>query len=144
MVPLQAVKCDSMIIPQAVETTPVTGIMDTLGGDCASIICYLDTAAASSVITTLAITEGDTTSTFSAITAFTGGVAAGNFTLPVPNTSTPDIVRFDIDTRARKRYLKVTFTSPAARLCSVMGLLSRNEGMPDTAAKVGVTTWVRG
>lgn len=141
MIHAQNTKKTIVIIPQSIGTSAVTGTIDTLGYEHCTIDYALDTAAASSVITTMSVTEGDGTS-FTAIASLTGGTATSNFTLPVPNTSTPDLVTMHIDLRGRKRNLKVNLASTTARLCSVTATLSRGGVAPTTAAEAGVSTLV--
>jgi hypothetical protein len=141
MIHSQATKSVSVIIPQSVGTTEVTGTFSTQGYDYASIYFHLDTAAASSVITSARVSEADGTS-YTAITSGVGGTAVSTsvgYVLPVPNTSTPDVIVHHIDLRGRKKNLKVGLGSTTARLASVMAVLSRAEQAPDSDTEAGAT-----
>jgi hypothetical protein len=142
MISLQNTKIVSLLKPQSVGTSEVSAYVDTYGYAYAQVHLHADTAAASSVLTELAIKEGTSTSSFSAITALTGGTSDGNFTLPVPNTSTPDIVRFNIDLRKRKRYLAIAVASTTARLCSATVILGRPKRGVTSAGEAGCSTVV--
>jgi len=135
----------SIVIPQSVDATPVTGVIDTVGYNQLCIEFFLDVAAPSSVITVMAVSESDTTSGFTAIAALTNGTGANNFTPIVPNLSNPDIVEMQIDLRGRKRYLQVSLASTTARLAAVLGILGRAEiGVGSTApGQPGVTQIVQ-
>lgn len=140
-----AMKHGVIIKPQSIGTTAVTGIIDTLGAAQAQILAVLDTAATSVTITTLKVSEGDTTSAFTDITEFTGGTNTGNFTLPTgpgTGTATGQIVGFDIDLRKRKRYLQVSLANSAARLSSVVANLDRLATKPTDASGRGLATLV--
>jgi hypothetical protein len=98
----------------------------------------------------LALTEGDTTSSFAAFGAFTGTTnstaAATEFVLPVHNnTSVGAIHKFYINLRDRKRYIKVAAT-PGASHTTIFGkaTLSRAETAPDSNTERGVSVSVIG
>lgn len=145
MIHEQDTRVASVIIPQSVGTTPVTGLIDTDGYHYAVIDFHLDTASASSVITTAALYEGTATNAVTTpVTAFVGGTAVAEgsvgYVLPVPNTSTPDMIRYCVDLRRRQRYLKVSFASTTARISAVQATLSRAKVAPTTDAQRGATT----
>lgn len=132
---MQATKSAIMVAPQTIGTTSVTGYVDTLGYDHCRIYYQGATAAAADVITALKLQDGDTTSAFTDISGAVGGT---DFTIPVPNTSTPDIMIFDVDTRNKKRYLNISITGDATtRTTSVMAVLDRAAQMPDTDTEAG-------
>lgn len=98
----------------------------------------------------LALSEGDTTSSFSAISGFTGTTnstaATGEFVIPVwNNTSVGTIHKLMVDCRARKRYIKLS-ARPAASHTTLYAKvrLSRAETMPDTDTERGVAISVIG
>ncbi len=104
----------------------------------------------SAKMTALALTEGDTTSSFAAWGTFTGTTnstaAATEFVIPVHNsTSVGNVHRFYIDLRGRKRYIKVAAT-PAASHTTTFGkvALSRANTAPDTDTERGVSVSVIG
>ena len=137
----------TVINPQSVGTTAVTGVIDTWSHDHVEILTMLDTAATSVTITTLKLSEGDTTSAYTDITEFTGGTATGNFTLPTgPGTAagTGQIIVFDVDKRKRKRYLRVSLANSAGRLSCVTANLSRSRQVPNTDDERGAEVVVYG
>ena len=133
----QNTKAVIVILPQSVGTTAVTGTVDTLGFDYCTISVAADTAAASSVVTTMAVAEADSGTSYTAITTLTNGTATGNFTPPVPSTSAGDITKLHVDLRGRKRYLQVSYASTTARLACVTAELSRSAGVLSTDALRG-------
>ena len=138
---------ETIINPQSIGTTAVTGVIDTLGYDHVEILAMLDTAATSVTIGTLKLAEGDTTSAYTDITEFTGGTNTGNFTLPTgPGTAagTGQIIVFDVDKRKRKRYLRVSLANSAGRLSCVTANLSRGREVPNSATERGAAVVVYG
>jgi hypothetical protein len=138
---------ETLINPQSVGTTAVTGVIDTLGMNHLEVLALLDTAATTVTITTLKLAEGDTTSAYTDITEFTGGTAAGNFTLPVgPGTAagTGQIIALDVDLRKRKRYLRVSLANSAGRLSSVKATGTRHADYPVTDSARGCAIVVEG
>lgn len=98
----------------------------------------------SQTLTTLTLTEGDTTSSFSSITGFVGGTA---FTIPVNNDTAARLsYRMDVDLRNRKRYLQMSIRAAAAGSTdtSVACILSRAEQSPNTTTEAGVLGWTIG
>lgn len=132
---MQATKAAIMVAPQTIGTTAVTGYVDTLGYDHVRVYYQGATAAASDVITALKLQQGEATNSFTDISGAVGGT---DFTIPAPNTSTPDVVIFDVDTRNKKRYLNISITGDATtRTTSVMAVLDRAAQMPDTDTEAG-------
>lgn len=122
--------------------------IDTLGFDHASIDVVFEPVAAagtnSAVAIALKLQEGDTTSSYSDITAFVGG-GAGGFTVPTPgNTSDTNVVRFDVDLRGKSRYLNVYATPQVASVIASNARLSRGEEGPKDATTKGVKAAVAG
>lgn len=118
-----------MMAPVSVATDATeTGIaVDCKGYDYASIDILLDTtAAASNNPVKCLLAEGDVTTIGTAIAAFTGDDTTNGFTIPNSGTSTPTVVRFNVNLKPRKRYLSVHLTAgTAAQLCAVGCRLSR-------------------
>jgi len=140
MIHPQNTKLVQVILPQEIGTTEVTGTFDILGFDYATVIFDLDTASASSVITSAALDEATASNgSYTAIAAFAGGTA---WTFPTPNTNTGDLIAFHVNTVPRKRYLSVGFASTTARLASVHVMLSRAHTGPDSDTERGATTVV--
>lgn len=140
MIHSQAAKDVIMVLPQSIGTTQVTGRIDSRNADWVTIKYIGDTAAAGDVLTVLKIGYGDTTSAFTDMTTAVGG-GTGGFTIPAPNTSTGDVIKFEIDkVKYPYRYFQISITGDAtARLTSVLGTLSRNKINPDTDSEAGCT-----
>lgn len=133
-----------VVLPQSVGTTEVTGTFDTRGWDYAQIRFICDTAAASSVLTTCSLAEGEASNSFTAIAAYELGDTTNCEAITAPNTSTGDIIRYDVDLRKRKRYLQVGIASTTARLLACEAILSRGEVTPTSDATAGCTQIVTG
>lgn len=108
-------------------------------------------AGTSSVVAAvLKLEESDDNTAFSNISGFVGGTAtsATQFLIPTPaaaNTTTDVVVRFDLDLRGHKRYVKVSATpTTAAKSVVTLARLSKGEDGADTAAKKGVNGFVSG
>jgi hypothetical protein len=146
MIHAQNTKSYVMLKNQSVGTSAtVSGTVDTLGYDYAVIEFNFDTAATTASVTTQKLSEGDTTSAYTDITAFVGG-GVGGFTIPAPagTSVTAEVQKLYVNLKGRKRYLKATLGVDAARICSIKAELSRAEEAPDTAAKRGLTLQVIG
>jgi hypothetical protein len=123
-------------------------VIDTLGFCYASIDVVFEKVAAagtnSAVATVLKLQQGDGT-TYSDIVQFVGGGASG-FTIPTPpNTTTDNVVRFDVDTKAAQgRYLRVLATGNATGSIYTVARLSKAEQPPTSAAQKGALAAVSG
>lgn len=120
--------------------------IDTLGFKYASIdVCFEKVAAAgtnSAVALVCKLQHGDTTSSYSDVSGYVGGTS---FTIPTPaNTSADTVVRFDVDLRGKKRYLKVVATGNATGSVYSVARLGKPEDGPDTAAEKGASVAVAG
>lgn len=133
MINMQNTKAAIMVKPQTIGTTAVSGYIDTLGYDHLRVLYIGDTAVSTDVITTLKLSEGKLTSAF---TDISGGAPSA---IPAPNTSTGDIIIFDVNLNApRDRYVAINIVGDATtRLTSVVGILSRGAQAPDTDALCG-------
>jgi hypothetical protein len=70
-------------------------------------------------------------------------VGGTSFTIPTPaNTSSDVVVRFDVDLRGKKRYLKVLATGNATGSVYSVARLGKPEDGPDTASEKGVSVAV--
>lgn len=137
MIHAQGTKAVIMVAPQTIGTTAVSGYVDTLGYDYLTVDYIGATAVATDVLTALKLQTGDTTSAF---TDLTGAVGGTSFDIPAPNTSTPDVIRFQVDCKTKKRYVNISITGDATtRTTAVLGVLSRAAEMPDTDALAGCT-----
>jgi hypothetical protein len=129
-------------------TTSATHSMeiDTLGFKVASIdVAFEKVAAAgtnSAVALVLKLQHGDSTSSYSDLSGYVGGTS---FTIPTPANTTSDVVvRFDVDLRGKKRYLKVVATGNATGSVYSVARLGKPEDGPDTATEKGASVAVVG
>lgn len=126
----------------AAGTSPVTLVVDTLGYDYASFTVLRASNANTVFASTLKVEESDDNSSYSNVTGLVGGT---DFTIPaVADTAGTSIVKVDVDTKAKKRYLKVTATPAVSVGVAVTGRLSRGENAPSNASEAGVLGWVKG
>lgn len=126
----------------AAGTNPVTLVVDTLGYDYASFTVLRASNASTVFASVLKVEESDDNSSYSNVSGHVGGT---DYTIPaVTDTSATSIVKLDVDTKAKKRYLKVTATPAVSVGVAVTGRLSRGAEAPVTAADAGVLAWVKG
>jgi len=129
-------------VPTAVGTSDVTLTIDTIGYDYASVTVLRASNASTVFASALKIQHSDDNSSYSDVSGFVGGT---DFAIPaVADTASASIVKLDVDTKARKRYLKVIATPAVSVNTVVTARLSRGENAPATAAEAGVIGWVRG
>ena len=128
-------------VPASVGTSAVTLTIDTLGYDYASVAVLRASNASTAFASVLKIEESDDNAAYSNVTGFVGGT---DFTIPaVSDTASAAIVKLDVDTKAKKRYLKVTATPAVSVNTVVTARLSRGDA-PTTAAEAGCIGWIRG
>jgi len=128
-------------VPTSVGSSAVTLTIDSLGYDYASVSVMRASNASTVFASVLKIEESDDNSSYSNVTGFVGGT---DFTIPaVSDTASASIVKLDVDTKARKRYLKVTATPAVSVNTVVSARLSRGDA-PTTAAEAGCIGWIRG
>ena len=128
-------------VPTAVGTSAVALTIDTLGWDHASVTVLRASNASTVFASVLKIEHSDDNSSYSDLSGFVGGT---DFTIPaVSDTNSAAIVKLDVDTKARKRYLKVTATPAVSVNTVVSARLSRGDA-PTTASDAGVIGWVKG
>jgi hypothetical protein len=124
------------------ETATLT--IDTVGYDHASVTVMRAANAATTFASMLKVEESDDNASYSNVTALVGG-GTGGFAIPaVSATGSVAVVKLDVDTKARKRYLKVSMTPSTAVNVAMTARLSRGEAAPETAAQAGVIGWVKG
>ena len=124
------------------ETATLT--IDTLGYDHASVTVLRAANANTVFASVLRVAESDDNSSYTNVTALVGG-GVGGFTIPtVANTAQPSVVKLDVDTRSKKRYLRVSVTPTTAVNVALSARLSRAEVGPTTAAEAGAAAWVTG
>lgn len=113
--------------------------IDTKGWDYADIAVIAGTAdVVSNTLSVLKIEEGDTTSSFA---TFAGAVQNTDFTVATnAYTSTANgqnVWKFGVDTRGRKRYLRVSASPQTTMVIGAVATLSRGEKMPSSASEAG-------
>jgi hypothetical protein len=120
-----------------------SGIIDTLGYDWATIDIIATTAdVVSNAPTVCKLQEADVTNatSFADITAF------ATPTIPSANTAATAVLqnnyKFNVDCRARKRYLQAVYSPATTQTVTVLANLGRGEQAPVTAAKANAMTLV--
>lgn len=152
MIPLQNTKL--YVMGHAVNTAGnefTSVFMDCLGFDIADIDIVLGTQATTSgnQMDVVKVTEGSNTYSSNSIdiTVAVGSTAghsgtATSFQIPTMDSDVAQIVKLNINTRTRRRYLFVTLSNPGAQAgpFSIVGHLSRAEEAPvgATAQNVAV------
>ena len=120
--------------------------VDTIGYDYCSLTVLRASNAATTFANVLKVEESDDNSSYGNVSALVAG-GTGGFTVPaisVAGTNSTSVVKLDIDTKARKRYLKVSYTPGASATVAITGRLSRAAETPASASDANVLTWVRG
>lgn len=132
-------------IPTSVGTSPVVLTVDTLDWDYASFTVLRASNASTVFASALKVEESDASgSGYSDVTALVGG-GVGGFSIPaVSNTAVEAVVKLDVDSKSRKRYLRVTATPAVSVNTVITGRLSRGVEAPVTAADAGCIGWVKG
>lgn len=126
------------------STATATLTIDTRGYDHASVTVLRASNASTVFANVVKVEESDDNSSYSNVTALVGG-GTGGFSIPaVSNTSSAAILKLDIDTKAKKRYLKVSYTPGASATVAMVARLGRGEESPATASDAGVIGLVRG
>jgi hypothetical protein len=133
---------------KVVATLPATGssavslVVDTIGSDYASFTILRGSNASTVFASAMKIEESDDNSTYSNASGFVGGT---DFTIPtVSDTAGTSVVKLDIATSTRKRYLRVSATPAVSVPVAITGRLSRLENAPASASEAGVIGWVKG
>lgn len=137
MIQAQNSKIVNLITPQSVATNgTATATVSVAGYRYGVVTLHLSTAAATSTDVTVTLTEGDGT-TFATASDLALTTAA-------PNTSNPQIYRWYLDLKKRKKNLKITYapSTAAARVAAATIELSRAEQPPITATGRGVDAQV--
>jgi hypothetical protein len=119
-------------------TATATLTIDTIGYDHASVAVLRASNASTVFANAIKVEESDDNSTYTNVTALVGG-GTGGFTIPaVSSTSATSILKMDIDTRAKKRYLKVSYTPGATATVAITARLGRGEESPISNTDAGV------
>lgn len=128
--------------PQPVASATFTSApIDTINYNYATLTVISSAAAANTPMTALKVQECDTVGgTYTDVPGTVGGTA---FALPNGSTAAGGFVyaAFNLDTRRRKRFLKLTGTNATTQTLTVLGILSRPDISPvgvNTPANVGV------
>ena len=126
--------------------------IDTLGVDYVTIDISATTQNASTQAgspSVLKIQESDTTvvTSFADVVGFRGGSAAAtnlDFVVGIGKTSGQNAYKFNVDARARKRYLNVVISPTTSQTFQVTANGFRLEQSAVSAAKAGVLSLVEG
>jgi hypothetical protein len=125
-------------------TATATLTIDTIGFDHASVTVLRASNASTVFASVIKVEESDDNSAYTNVTALVGG-GTGGFTIPaVSSTSATSILKMDIDTRAKKRYLKVSYTPGATATVAITARLGRGEESPVSSTEAGVIGLVVG
>ena len=132
--------------------TGTSANIDTLGVDYVTIDIAATTQSASTQAgspSVLKIQESDTTvaTSFADVVGFRGGSAAAtnvDFVVGIGKTTGINAYKFNVDCRARKRYLAVVVSPTTTQTFTVNANGFRAEQAPVTAAKAGVLNLVEG
>ena len=112
--------------------------IDTIGYDHASVTVLRASNASTVFANAVKVEESDDNVSYTNVTALVGG-GVGGFSIPaVGNTNAAAVLKMDIDTRAKKRYLKVSYTPGASANVAIVGRLGRAEESPVSASDAGV------
>jgi hypothetical protein len=118
--------------------TAVGEIIDTKDWDYVDIGIAASTAdVVSNTLSVLKIEEGDTTSAFA---TFAGAVSGSDYTIATnayTSTTNQNVWSFGVDTRGRKRYLRVSASPQTTMVIGGIAKLSRGSKNPVTAAEAG-------
>lgn len=122
--------------------------VDTVGYDYASFTVMRGNNASTVFANVLKIAESDDNVSYTDVTALVGG-GSGGFTMPTiaaSATASAAVVKLDVDTKARRRYLRLSYTPGVSVTCAIAARLSRPEVAPANASEAGacVNGWVRG
>jgi hypothetical protein len=132
--------------------TVTSSVVDTLGYDWATIDVWGTTQAASTQagspsVLKLQECENTTASNFVDITGFRGASATAtnvDFLVGVGVTSGVNNYKFNVDLRARKRYLSIVISPATSQTFYGVVNLGRGEQAPITAAKANVLSLIEG
>lgn len=126
----------TMLLISPASTTnagTASGSIDTKGFDFAVIDVIASASdAVSNNFSVLTLSEGDTTSAYTAIS--TGDT---DFTIANAETAGHVVAQFRVDLRARKRYLKLAASPVTTQIIAATANLFRGDELPVTATKAG-------
>lgn len=128
-------------------TATATLTIDTLDFDHCSIAVLRASNAATSFANVLKVAESDeSNANFTDVTALVAG-GAGGFSIPAisaAGTAATSVVKLDVDTKAKKRYLRVSYTPGASANVAIVARLGRPQDAQATAADANVVALARG
>lgn len=132
--------------------TVTSSVIDLLGYNWATIDVFATTQSASTQAgspSVLKLQENDTTvaSNFVDIVGFRGGSATAtnvDFVVGIGVTSGNNNYKFNVDARARKRYLSVVVSPTTSQTFYAVANLGRAEQAPINATKAGVLSLIEG
>lgn len=157
-----ATKSINLSATNATETNTVSGTLtnggtgyveiDTLGYDFWSIDVQLSKANTTSngpTVVSLGDSDVTGTSNYTTLTQFNGATATATnvgFLVPVTGllTAQPNVYRFNVDTRARRRYLLVSVSPRTTSFLTVNARGGKGEELPNSASEANVQTFVEG
>jgi hypothetical protein len=142
MIPIQMKQV--IVISQASTTNAetVTGTVDCAGYDFMTLDVIMATSnVVSNNPTTLKLEESDDLTTYSAITALTGD-GTGGFTIPNCVTEGNWGMKFNVDLRNRKRYLKLSIAPLTTQVITAIANLGHGEESPDGTTQANVKALV--
>ncbi len=138
MVPAQKIVTGIIPISKTNGATATGEIIDTKDWDFVTIGIVASTAdVVSNTLSVLKIEEGDTTSSFA---TFAGAVSGTDYTIATnayTSTTNQNVWTFGVDTRARKRYLRVSASPQTTMVIGGVAVLSRGAKAPSTSAEAG-------
>ncbi|MBR1246145.1 hypothetical protein JQ609_04275 [Bradyrhizobium sp. AUGA SZCCT0169] len=130
-----------------------SGIIDTFLPNCGPARwCTIDVIATTADVvsnkpTVLKLQEGETTDATSMVN-IAGFVGGTDFTIPNANTAATALIqnsyKFNVDLRARKRYIQVSYSPATTQVVSAIANLSMSGGSPTTAAKANAMVLAEG
>ncbi len=137
-----------IVISQASTTNAATasGNIDTLGYEYASIDVIMatsDDTTNNPTVLKLADSDDTVVSNFADIAAFVGDDAAG-FTVPDAVTAGNWGVKFNVDLRGRKRWLKVSISPLTTQVITCIANLFRGDVAPVNTTDANVKALVSG
>jgi hypothetical protein len=136
----------SIVISQVSTTNAETasGNVDTLGFDFLTLDVITSTSdAVSNNPSVLKLAESDDTETtnFADVSGFVGDT---DFTIPDSATAGTWGVKFNVDLRPRKRYLKLSISPLTTQVITAIANLSRGDEAPTGTTSANVTALIEG
>jgi hypothetical protein len=135
------------IIPISVTNggTATGEIIDTLGYDYCTVDVIAHTAnVVSNTLSVLKLQEADVTNS-SSFANVSGGLGGTDFTIATnayTSTTNQNLWKFNVDTRSRKRYLKVIASPQTTMIIAGVANLHRGEQAPISASKANALNLV--